>query len=230
MFHETFSVNIEPSDNVLQYDGCKIFELLKNHTTNFHLIGLNQVTINGNKGYAILYTYTLEGILLKEIDIIIPGIKNSFLLSYIAEPEQYSKFSPTLFHMIQSFKFNPAQQQAQTEQNNQTRSQNNISDIKSLLNYTNDAVLALHGNHTSEAKQKIAEDNLAKIQELLKQASPSTIKLTPDEVTGNQTSPQQQNAAPVSPLSAFINLFNSAPNGDKSIPIPPLRLLFGSEK
>jgi hypothetical protein len=114
---QIFSINIKPSNNILQNNECKTIEELINYSTNFHLIGSNQVTIDGNKGYALLYTYTLKGTLLKEFDIIIPGVKNIYLLSYIAEPDQFSKFSPTLIQMIESFSFN-AYNQGISQQNN----------------------------------------------------------------------------------------------------------------
>jgi hypothetical protein len=80
------------------------------------------------------------------------------------------------------------QQQQTSSQNNQTSSQNNQTssqsgnlNIKSLLNYTNNAVVALQGD-ISDKDQKTAQDNLVKIQELLKQSDPNTIVLTPSEV------------------------------------------------
>ncbi|HEY6535536.1 MAG TPA: hypothetical protein VIY08_07030 [Candidatus Nitrosocosmicus sp.] len=61
------------------------------------------------------------------------------------------------------------QTSAQPQSTNQTSGKLNV---KSLLNYTNHAVLALHGKHLSSSKQKIAEDNLLKIQEMLIKNSP----------------------------------------------------------
>ena len=54
-------------------------------------------------------------------------------------------------------------------------------DTKSLLNYTNNAVLALQGSISGKDK-KTAQDNLLKIQELLKKAEPNIIILKPNEV------------------------------------------------
>jgi len=54
-------------------------------------------------------------------------------------------------------------------------------DTKSLLNYTNNAVLALQGS-VSGADKKTAEDNLLKIQELLQKTNPNIIILKPNEV------------------------------------------------
>ena len=54
-------------------------------------------------------------------------------------------------------------------------------DTKSLLNYTNNAVLALQGSISGDDK-KTAQDNLLKIQELLKKAEPNIIILKPNEV------------------------------------------------
>ena len=54
-------------------------------------------------------------------------------------------------------------------------------DTKSLLNYTNNAVLALQGGISGKDK-KTAQDNLLKIQELLQKAEPNIIILKPNEV------------------------------------------------
>ncbi|HXT85067.1 MAG TPA: hypothetical protein VN704_12190 [Verrucomicrobiae bacterium] len=62
------------------------------------------------------------------------------------------------------------QTSAQPQSTNQT---SGMLNVKSLLNYTNHAVLALHGKHLSSSKQKIAEDNLLKIQEMLIKNSPN---------------------------------------------------------
>jgi hypothetical protein len=70
------------------------------------------------------------------------------------------------------------QQQSQGSSSGQSGNLN----TNALLNYTNNAVLALHGTHTSEAKQKVAEDNLAKIQQLLIKANPNLLPLSPTEI------------------------------------------------
>ncbi len=70
------------------------------------------------------------------------------------------------------------QQQSQGSSSGQSGNLN----TNALLNYTNNAVIALHGSHTSEAKQKIAEDNLAKIQQLLLKANPKLLPLSPSTI------------------------------------------------
>ncbi len=54
-------------------------------------------------------------------------------------------------------------------------------DTKSLLNYTNNAVLALQGSVSGKDKTT-AQDNLLKIQELLQKANPNIIILKPSQV------------------------------------------------
>ena len=54
-------------------------------------------------------------------------------------------------------------------------------DTKSLLNYTNNVVLALQGGVSGKDKTT-AQDNLLKIQELLQKADPNIIILKPNQV------------------------------------------------
>jgi type IV secretory pathway VirB10-like protein len=74
------------------------------------------------------------------------------------------------------------QQQQQPPANKATQNKPVPLKIDTLLNYTNNAVVALHGKHLSSAKQKIAENNLLNIQKMLIAAKPgSSIQLTPTE-------------------------------------------------
>jgi type IV secretory pathway VirB10-like protein len=76
----------------------------------------------------------------------------------------------------------PQQQQQQPPANKATQNKPVPLKIETLLNYTNNAVVALHGKHLSSAKQKIAENNLLNIQKMLIAAKPgSSLQLTPTE-------------------------------------------------
>ena len=70
---------------------------------NFNIIEQNPTTLAGNNAYKIVYTFTLEQINFKRMDIWTIKDDRVYLISYLVEMEKYSSYLPTIQKMVDSF-------------------------------------------------------------------------------------------------------------------------------
>ena len=82
---------------------------LKNLTSNlkeFQLLGSNQIILPGNyPAQQIVFTALDGDEIRKSMQIIVKNQDRAYLITYKAEPGQYSKYLPTIQKMVDSFQF-----------------------------------------------------------------------------------------------------------------------------
>ena len=72
--------------------------------TDFNLLLSKPITINGNTGHLLLYTYYDPNFEPTEArDIIMTNGYNMYGITYFAEPSEYEKYFPIIDTMINSF-------------------------------------------------------------------------------------------------------------------------------
>jgi len=70
---------------------------------NFNIIEQNPTTLADNNAYKIVYTFTLEQINYKRMDIWTIKDDRVYIINYLVETEKYSSYLPTIQKMVDSF-------------------------------------------------------------------------------------------------------------------------------
>jgi hypothetical protein len=71
---------------------------------DFNIIETNTITLEaGNNAYKVVYTFTLEQINYKKMDIWTLQDDKVYIINYLAETRKYSSYLPTIQKMVDSF-------------------------------------------------------------------------------------------------------------------------------
>jgi hypothetical protein len=70
---------------------------------DINIIETNTTTLAGNNAYKVVYTFTLEQINYKKMDIWTIKDNKAYIINYLAETGQYSSYLPTIQKMVDSF-------------------------------------------------------------------------------------------------------------------------------
>jgi hypothetical protein len=70
---------------------------------DFNIIEQNLTSLAGNNAYKIVYTFTLEQINYKRMDIWTIKDDRVYIINYLVETGEYSKYLPTIQKMVDSF-------------------------------------------------------------------------------------------------------------------------------
>jgi eukaryotic-like serine/threonine-protein kinase len=76
---------------------------LKQLFRDFNIAETNTFTLAGSNAYKVVYTFTLDQINYKKMDIWTIKDNKAYIINYLAETGKYTSYLPTIQKMVDSF-------------------------------------------------------------------------------------------------------------------------------